>query len=140
MRRNACVWGQRTLHRQPSRQQPESSLAQHRAHLPGRLRRIALGGTKRVRRGTARRDFVSLLAAPVPTAAAHGNLTFDAQIAALYRAQGIPTILTNVRDPRRFRHMRVRLLGELAWRERSAAKARVPARTRKAEWSRSGEG
>ena len=60
------------------------------------------------------REFVSLLADTALAAGARGNLAFDAQIAALCREHGIPIILTNDRDFARFRHVRVRLLADLA--------------------------
>ena len=59
-------------------------------------------------------EFVSLLADTVLAAGARGNLAFDAQIVALCREHGIPTILTNDRDFARFRHVRGRFLGDLA--------------------------
>lgn len=59
-------------------------------------------------------DFLDHLETTVRGADARGNLTFDAQIAALCREHGIAAILTNDRDFERFAGLHVRYLGETA--------------------------
>ena len=55
-------------------------------------------------------EFLELLIAVSRQADSRGNLTFDAQIAALCREHGIDTILTNDRDFERFEPLQVRRL------------------------------
>ena len=50
--------------------------------------------------------FMNRLDAVVRESRARGNLIFDAQVAALCREHGIPTILTNDRDFERFKPLR----------------------------------
>lgn len=52
-------------------------------------------------------DFVEHLAAAARRANAHGNLMFDAQIAALCHEHGVDTVLTNDRDFERFEPLKV---------------------------------
>ena len=54
--------------------------------------------------------FLALLGATARQANAHGNLMFDAQIAALCLEHGIDTVLTNDRDFTRFQQLRVQPL------------------------------
>ena len=56
-------------------------------------------------------EFLEHFLAAAREADAHGNLMFDAQIAALCREHGIDTLLTNDRDFERFEELRVRRLG-----------------------------
>ena len=56
-------------------------------------------------------EFLKHLLATAREVDAHGNLMFDAQIAALCREHGIDTLLTNDRDFERFEELRVRRLG-----------------------------
>lgn len=55
--------------------------------------------------------FLDLLVETARQANAHGNLIFDAQIAALCLEHGIDTVLTHDRDFRRFEPLRVQALG-----------------------------
>ena len=55
-------------------------------------------------------EFLERLIAVARQADSHGNLMFDAQIAALCREHGIDTILTNDRDFERFESLQVRRL------------------------------
>ena len=55
--------------------------------------------------------FMSRLEAVVRESDSRGNLIFDAQVAALCREHGIPTILTNDRDFERFKPLQVVYLG-----------------------------
>ena len=54
--------------------------------------------------------FFKLLTTVAREADARGNLTFDAQIAALCREHGVSALLTNDRDFARFEDLRVRYL------------------------------
>ena len=55
-------------------------------------------------------EFLEILVDTARRAKSHGNLMFDAQIAALCREHGIDTVLTNDRDFERFEPLRARRL------------------------------
>ncbi len=84
---------------------PPSSVTQAAAFIEGVN---ASPGCEVVRPGP---EFLEYFLAAVREADAHGNLMFDAQIAALCREHGIDTLLTNDRDFKRFEALQVRRLG-----------------------------
>lgn len=84
---------------------PPSTVAQSTAFIEGIL---AAPNCELVRPGP---EFPDHLIATALQGDAHGNLMFDAQIAALCREHGIDTVLTNDRDFGRFQSVQARSLG-----------------------------